>query len=86
MTETTDESIEENKKPSLACRFALLLIRFYQLALSPHIAGCCRFEPSCSQYGIIAFKRYGFFKALKLTAKRISKCHPGGAYGYDPVP
>lgn len=65
---------------------ALLLIRFYQLAISPLFPSCCRFEPTCSQYGLIAFKRFGFWKALKLTAKRLAKCHPGGPHGYDPVP
>lgn len=79
----TEEVIE---KPSIPCRVALLLIRFYQLAISPHFLGCCRFEPTCSQYGMVAFRRYGFWKAFKLTAKRLIKCHPGGPYGYDPVP
>lgn len=80
MTETVTD------KPTIPCRVALLLIRFYQLAISPHLAGCCRFEPSCSQYGFEAFRRYGFFKAFKLTAKRLMRCRPGGPYGYDPVP
>ena len=62
------------------------LIRFYQLAISPFFPGCCRFEPTCSQYGLEAFRRFGFWKALKLTAKRLAKCHPGGPHGYDPVP
>lgn len=65
---------------------ALFLIRFYQIAISPHLAGCCRFEPTCSQYGLIAFKKYGFIKGFQLTAKRIARCRPGGPCGYDPVP
>ena len=65
---------------------AVFLIRAYQVTLSPHLAGCCRFEPSCSQYGLMAFQKYGFIKGFALTAKRIARCHPGGAYGYDPVP
>lgn len=65
---------------------ALALIRFYQFAISPHLAGCCRFEPTCSSYGMQAFQKYGFAKALKLTAKRIMKCRPGGPCGYDPLP
>ncbi|HAM16245.1 MAG TPA: membrane protein insertion efficiency factor YidD [Eggerthellaceae bacterium] len=65
---------------------AVLVIRFYQFALSPHLAGCCRFEPTCSSYGLQAFQKYGFFKALKLTLSRLSRCRPGGPYGYDPLP
>lgn len=77
---------EGNKKVSIPCHVALFLIKFYQFAISPHLAGCCRFEPTCSQYGLIAFQRYGFIKAFKMTAKRLAKCRPGGPYGYDPVP
>ena len=76
----------EEKKMGIATRVAVLLIRFYQLAISPLLPSCCRFTPSCSQYGLIAFKRYGFKKGLKLTWNRFKKCHPGGPYGYDPVP
>ncbi len=65
---------------------ALWLIRFYRLCISPLFPGCCRFVPTCSEYGLIAFQRYGFRKGFVLTAKRLIKCHPGGPYGYDPVP
>lgn len=71
---------------SLPTKLAVLAIMFYQMALSPLFPSCCRFTPTCSQYGIIAFKRYGFLKGLWLTVKRILRCRPGGPYGYDPVP
>jgi putative membrane protein insertion efficiency factor len=80
MTTTTQE------KKSIPNLIALAFIRFYQLAISPFFPGCCRFEPTCSQYGREAFQKYGFWKALKLTLKRLIKCHPGGPHGYDPVP
>lgn len=65
----------------------LLLIRFYQLALSPYLGGSkCRYTPSCSEYAAIAVKKYGPIKGIFLGAKRLSKCHPGGGHGYDPVP
>lgn len=67
-------------------KIAIFLIQFYQYAISPHLAGSCRFEPTCSHYGLVAFQRFGFIKGFKLTAKRISRCRPGGPYGYDPVP
>lgn len=70
----------------IACGIAIFLIKFYQFAISPHLAGCCRFEPTCSAYGLQAFQRYGFWKAFKLTAKRLMRCRPGGPHGYDPVP
>lgn len=65
---------------------AVFLIMFYQLAISPLFPSSCRFEPTCSEYGKIAFKKYGFLKGLKLTTKRILRCRPGGPHGYDPVP
>lgn len=46
----------------------------------------CRYQPTCSQYGIEAFKKHGVFRGGWLTIKRISSCHPWGASGYDPVP
>ncbi|MEG0070767.1 MAG: membrane protein insertion efficiency factor YidD [Raoultibacter sp.] len=71
---------------NLPTKGAILAIKFYQIAISPLFPSCCRFIPTCSQYSVIAFKRYGFFKGLWLTVKRILRCRPGGPYGYDPVP
>lgn len=65
---------------------AVGLIMFYRLAISPHFPNACRFTPTCSEYGLIAFKRYGFCKGFVLTTKRILRCRPGGGHGYDPVP
>ncbi len=65
---------------------AILLINFYRVAISPILGPSCRFQPTCSEYALIAFKRYGFKKGFVLTAKRLAKCRPGGPYGYDPVP
>lgn len=70
----------------LPLTIAVLLIRFYQVAISPLFPSCCRFVPTCSEYGLIAFRRYGFCKGFVLTAKRILRCRPGGPHGYDPVP
>lgn len=64
----------------------ILLIRIYQLVLSPLFPPSCRYTPTCSQYGIEAMKKYGLLKGAWLTIKRISRCHPGGGSGYDPVP
>lgn len=68
------------------CKLAVFLIMFYKAAISPLFPSSCRFVPTCSEYGLIAFKRYGFLKGFSLTAKRILRCRPGGPHGYDPVP
>ncbi|MSR68777.1 MAG: membrane protein insertion efficiency factor YidD [Phycisphaerales bacterium] len=64
----------------------MALIRGYQLVLSGFLGGRCRFDPSCSLYGIEAFTRHGFWRGLFLTARRIARCHPWGGCGHDPVP
>jgi putative membrane protein insertion efficiency factor len=64
----------------------LFLIKLYQWFLSPILGASCRFNPTCSQYGIEAIKKYGPFKGGWLTIKRIGRCHPWGKHGYDPVP
>ncbi|HOZ84803.1 MAG TPA: membrane protein insertion efficiency factor YidD [Niabella sp.] len=64
----------------------ILIIRFYQLVISPWMGPKCRYTPTCSQYALEAFKRYGLFKGFWLSVKRISRCHPWGGNGYDPVP
>lgn len=62
------------------------LIWIYKYTISPLLPGACRYTPTCSEYGIKAFEKHGFFKGFYLTVKRISKCHPWGGSGYDPVP
>ncbi|MGB0748595.1 MAG: membrane protein insertion efficiency factor YidD [Magnetospiraceae bacterium] len=62
------------------------LIRAYQLVLSPVIGGRCRYQPSCSQYGLDAIAAHGPFRGGWLTLRRLARCHPWGGYGYDPVP
>jgi putative membrane protein insertion efficiency factor len=64
----------------------LLLIRFYQVAISPFTPSTCRFEPTCSSYFIEALKKHGLFYGSYLGIKRIFSCHPWGKTGYDPVP
>ncbi|KIC94774.1 membrane protein insertion efficiency factor YidD [Flavihumibacter solisilvae] len=64
----------------------IALIRIYQWTISPLIGPKCRFTPSCSQYGLEALKKHGLFKGLWLTIRRISRCHPWGGSGHDPVP
>jgi uncharacterized protein len=72
--------------------FARLIIRLYQLTVSPLLhwlagpgAGC-RFEPSCSQYFLEAVEGHGALRGLRLGVKRICRCNPWCTPGYDPVP
>ncbi len=63
-----------------------LLVRFYQLAISPWLPDSCRYTPTCSQYTLEALKKHGPFKGGWLALKRIGSCHPWGGSGHDPVP
>ncbi|MEZ4699692.1 MAG: membrane protein insertion efficiency factor YidD [Rhodothermales bacterium] len=66
-------------------RLALIaLVRGYQLFISPLFPPVCRYQPTCSQYSILALRKYGVFKGLILTAYRLGRCHPWGGEGYDP--
>ena len=74
------------KIAQLPAKFLILLIRIYQVTLSPFIGRNCRYTPTCSNYGIEAIKKYGAIKGGWLTIKRILSCTPWGGSGYDPVP
>jgi putative membrane protein insertion efficiency factor len=65
---------------------AIFLIRGYQLALSPFFGGACRFSPTCSAYAADAFTRFSAPRALWLTIRRLARCHPFCAGGFDPLP
>lgn len=64
----------------------LILIRIYQLFLSPYVGQNCRFLPTCSNYAIEAITVHGSFKGIVLTIIRLCKCHPFHEGGLDPVP
>ncbi|MEC7860401.1 MAG: membrane protein insertion efficiency factor YidD [Pseudomonadota bacterium] len=66
--------------------FVINLIKIYKKFISPLIGINCRFQPTCSSYCEEAVNRHGLFKGLKFSIKRVSKCHPWGGSGYDPVP
>ena len=67
-------------------RALLILIRFYQVAISPLLGPRCRFHPTCSAYALEAVTRYGALKGGWLSLRRILKCHPFHPGGFDPVP
>ena len=64
----------------------IYLIKFYRFFISPILGSNCRHSPTCSEYGLIALKKYGVFKGIYLTTKRIIKCNSLFKGGYDPVP
>lgn len=64
----------------------ILLIKLYQWLLSPLLGSKCRYTPTCSNYGLQAFKKYGPIKGFWLTLKRVISCNPWGGHGHDPVP
>ncbi|MDR0686313.1 MAG: membrane protein insertion efficiency factor YidD [Dysgonamonadaceae bacterium] len=65
---------------------ATIPIYLYRWCISPWTVSSCRFRPTCSQYAIEAINKYGIIKGGWLTVKRLSRCHPFGKHGYDPVP
>jgi uncharacterized protein len=67
-------------------KIALILIRFYQMSLSPLWGSNCRFYPTCSQYTYQAIEVHGVLRGSWLGAKRILRCNPFNPGGFDPVP
>jgi putative membrane protein insertion efficiency factor len=67
-------------------RLVVVLIRFYQYAISPFLGRSCRYHPSCSEYAVEAVEKYGALKGSWLAMKRVGRCHPWHPGGYDPVP
>jgi len=65
---------------------ALLPVHFYRYVISPLTPASCRHVPTCSEFSIEAVKHYGLLKGGVMAAERISRCHPWGTSGYDPVP
>ena len=71
---------------TVSAKVLMILIRVYQWTLSPMLGARCRFYPSCSCYAHEAIQRHGALAGTWLAAKRLARCHPFAAGGYDPVP
>lgn len=67
-------------------KVAIWLIRFYRKHISPFRAPCCKYVPTCSEYALEAYERYGFLKGTRLTVWRLLRCNPFSKGGYDPLP
>jgi putative membrane protein insertion efficiency factor len=70
----------------MTAKLLILLIRAYQVVLSPFVGGACRFLPTCSAYAIEAIALHGAWRGSLLAVRRLSRCHPLGRAGLDPVP
>ncbi|GBG75159.1 hypothetical protein CBR_g19672 [Chara braunii] len=74
----------DEEKEQIGVKAAVTLLRFYKREISPWIPGSCRYVPTCSEYAIEAYTRYGLAKGTVLTACRICRCNPLGGSGFDP--
>lgn len=66
--------------------FLIVLVRGYQILISPWLGSNCRHQPTCSAYMIEALREWGPLRGAWMGVKRIAKCHPWGTSGHDPVP
>ena len=66
-------------------QIVIFVVRTYRLLLSPYLPPSCRYQPTCSQYAEEALEKYGALKGGMIALKRISRCHPWGGSGYDPL-
>jgi hypothetical protein len=77
---------QEKKKKNIIKSILIVMVRAYQMGISPYIGPHCRYTPTCSAYFIEAVEKYGALKGSWLGIRRILRCHPGRPGGYDPVP
>jgi uncharacterized protein len=70
----------------VVARLFLLIIRGYQVGISPFLPPACRYTPTCSAYAAEAIRRYGAGRGGWIALRRLLRCHPWGGSGYDPVP
>jgi putative membrane protein insertion efficiency factor len=68
-------------------RYLLIgFLRAYRVVISPLYGQVCRYHPSCSAYALDAVREHGSLRGSWLTVRRLGRCHPWAAGGYDPVP
>ncbi len=72
--------------PNIFKSLFISIIKIYQRFISPFFPSSCKFSPTCSRYGIEAINKYGAFKGMAMTIKRILRCNPFSKGGYDPIP
>ncbi|HSJ24529.1 MAG TPA: membrane protein insertion efficiency factor YidD [Longimicrobiales bacterium] len=70
----------------MLARLLVLMVRAYQVGISPFLPASCRYQPTCSAYAVEALQKYGSVRGSWLTVRRLLRCHPWGGSGFDPVP
>ena len=70
----------------MVARVMILLVRGYQKGISPFLPPSCRYTPTCSAYAVEALRKHGAVRGGWLALRRLSRCHPWGGHGFDPVP
>nr|KAJ0188870.1 hypothetical protein LSAT_V11C900467420 [Lactuca sativa] len=82
--ESDESSKQGDNSEDLGVKVALSMLRFYKREISPLMPKSCRYVPTCSEYSMIAYKKYGVAKGSILTAWRLCRCNPLGGSGFDP--
>ncbi|XP_018626696.1 UPF0161 protein At3g09310 isoform X2 [Nicotiana tomentosiformis] len=75
---------KHDEEDNLGVKAALSMLKFYKREISPIMPKSCRYVPTCSEYSMIAYKKYGVVKGTVLTAWRLCRCNPLGGSGFDP--
>ncbi|WP_191249789.1 membrane protein insertion efficiency factor YidD [Kordiimonas sediminis] len=77
---------QQQNPPSILAKLLIGLFKLYRFGISPYLGPRCRYQPTCSAYGIEAVRVHGGLKGGWMAITRVLRCHPWGGYGYDPVP
>ncbi|XP_055807889.1 UPF0161 protein At3g09310 isoform X2 [Solanum dulcamara] len=83
-SDSGDSNSQDEEGDSLGVKAALSMLKFYKREISPIMPKSCRYIPTCSEYSMIAYKKYGVVKGTVLTAWRLCRCNPLGGSGFDP--
>ncbi|XP_031485916.1 uncharacterized protein LOC116254584 isoform X1 [Nymphaea colorata] len=81
---SSQNSSADEQEEDLGVKAALSLLRLYKREISPLLPSSCRYVPTCSEYSMAAYKKYGVIKGTILTAWRLCRCNPLGGSGFDP--
>ncbi|XP_039136017.1 UPF0161 protein At3g09310 [Dioscorea cayenensis subsp. rotundata] len=84
LNESDRDRVPDEEVKDLGVKAALSMLKFYKREISPLLPPSCRYVPTCSQYSMEAYKKYGVAKGTILTAWRLCRCNPLGGSGFDP--